>query len=684
MKKQFENKEISWLSFNGRVLQEAGDPTVSLMDRIKFLGIFSSNLDEFFRVRVANLKRLATLGKKANAIVGTDPKKTLSKIQETFLLQEDVFEATYSQILGELRQKGIAVIDEEEVNAEQGEYVKNYFLQVVRPKLVPLMLDGGSTVPHLKDGSLYLAIRLLKNRGGKPKHALIEVPTASLGRFVTLPVCRDSQCIMFLEDVIRNCLGSIFTIFNHDRIEAYSLKLTRDAELGVDDDLSESYMHKISKSIKGRKSGTPVHLIYDRRISSDFLKLLVTKLQLKKDNCDLIPGRKYLNLKDLMSFPKLDMLSPNEAGTAPLAHRDFDSNGSIFKDIREKDILLHYPYQRFEYVIDFLREAAIDPKVTAIRMTLYRVAKDSNVINALINAAKNGKSVTAVVELKARFDEEPNIYWAEKLQEEGVKVIHGVPGLKVHGKLILITRREKRADVLYANIGTGNFHEATARIYSDHGLFTANSSITKELQKVFGLIENNYKRGSFRHLLVSPFNLRQKFVKLINAEIKNAQNGQKAFIIVKLNNLVDKAIITKLYQASQAGVKIKLMVRGMCALVPNVKGMSENIAAKRIVDRFLEHTRLLVFCSAGDPKYYLSSADWMYRNLDRRIEVACPLYDKAIQGEIKQFLEIQWADNVKATWIDQKSNNEVAPDERKVRAQDVLYEYNKARLQKEC
>lgn len=684
MKKQFENKEISWLAFNARVLKEAADPAVSLRERIKFLGIFSSNLDEFFRVRVANLKRLTLLGKKANVIVGADPKKILTRIQKTLLEQEDIFESTYNQILDELEQKDIFVIDEKKISADQEQFVENYFLQIIRPKLVPLMLDKSSAVPQLRDGSLYLAVRLLKNNGRKVKHAIIEVPTGALGRFVTLPPLGERQYIMFLEDVIRHCLGGIFTIFNHDRIEAYSVKLSRDAELDVDDDLSESYIRKISKSLKQRTLGTPVHLIYDNRIPAGFLKLLVSKLQLKKVDCDLIPARKYLNFKDLMDFPKLDTIYPTGVGTSPVSHRDFDARGSIFKDIKRKDVLLHYPYQKFDYVIDFLREAAIDPKVTDIKMTLYRVAKDSNIINALVNAAKNGKSVTAVVELRARFDEEPNIYWSEKLQEEGVRVIHGVPGLKVHGKMILITRKEKKGDVLYANIGTGNFNEETAKLYSDHGLFTSNALITKEIQKVFELIEDNYKRGSFRHLLVSPFNLRQKLVKLINAEIKNAQNDKESYITIKLNNLVDKAIITKLYQASQAGVNIKLMVRGMCSLLPNVKGLSENIQAKRIVDRFLEHTRLFVFCNGGDAKYYLSSADCMSRNLDHRVEVACPIYDKKIQQEIQDFIDIQWQDNVKAVWVnheDLDNPKHKVSNGKDRRAQNVFYEYCKAKLQ---
>ena len=437
-------------------------------------------------------------------------------------------------------------------------------------------------------------------------------------------------------------------------------------------------MRKISKGLKQRKSGRPVRFGYDSQIPESFLRLLIKKFKLNKLDSDLISEGRYQNFKDLINFPKFTSTHLQETRRIPLSHRDIESQKSFFKNIKKQDILLHYPYQSFEYVIDFLREAAIDPRVTDIKMTLYRVANNSNVINALINAAKNGKAVTVVMELQARFDEEPNIHWSEKLAEEGVKVIYGIAGVKVHAKMILISRKEKKATALYANLATGNFNEATAMVYSDHGLFTADPRITNEVQKVFEVIEAQYKRASFRHLLVSPFNMRQKLIKLINNEISNARNGKKAYMIIKLNNLVDEEIIKRLYKASHAGVKIKLMVRGMFSLIPQVKGLSENIQAKRLVDKFLEHTRLFVFCAGGEEKYYLSSADWMSRNLDHRVEVAYPIYDKKIQREIKDFLNFQWQDNVK-TGIVNSDNKSKRDDVTKpaVRAQYEIYTYLK-------
>ena len=615
-------------------------------------------------------------------MIGEDPNHILKKIHEMVLIQQAEFDKIFQQMLQELEQEKIFIIDEQHLNKEQAEFVKNYFQQTVRPRLVPLMINGYAA-PKLKDGSIYLAIRLLRHDRQNAKPAIIEVPTDVLPRFVTLPRIGESEYIMFLDDVIRYCLTEIFAIFKYDRIESYSIKLTRDAELDIDDDFSDSYIRKMSKSLKQRKAGKPVRFMYDRRIPDSFLELLIKKLQLKKVESNLIPVGRYESFQDFINFPKIasSCLQQVQTMPLPLPHKDIDPGKSIFKNIQKGDILLHYPYQKFEYVIDFLREAAIDPMVTSIKMTLYRVARNSNIINALINAAKNGKSVTVVIELQARFDEEPNISWSEKLQEEGVKVIHGVPGIKVHAKLILITRKEKKGTTLYANIGTGNFNESTASVYSDHSLFTADFRITKEVQKVFELIATEYKRGSFRHLLVSPLNMHKKILKLIDNEIKNAEDGKRAYIIVKLNNLVDKGIIKKLYQASQAGVDIKVMVRGMFSLIPQVKGMSENIQARRIVDRFLEHTRLFVFCAAGEEKYYLSSADWMPRNLDHRVEVACPIYDKRIRGEIKDFLDIQWKDNVKATSLNENLDNpnKKAPA-KTIRAQVAFYEYCKRKL----
>ncbi|MDZ7361666.1 MAG: polyphosphate kinase 1 [candidate division KSB1 bacterium] len=678
---RWRNKELSWLSFNARVLQEAADASVPLLERLKFLGIFSSNLDEFFRVRVAVLKRLTKFGKKAVSIVGDDPKKVLAKIHEVVLSQQAEFNRIYQEILQELEREKIFIINERQLEGEQARFVKDYFRQHVRPTLVPLMIDQLPQFPELKDHAIYLAVCLSSaSEAQKTKYALIELP-AVLPRFLVLPPQGENQYLILLDDVIRFCLDEIFSIFNFDRFSAFTIKLTRDAELDIDQDISESLIRKVHKSVKQRKLGTPVRFIYDRDMPEDLLKFLIRNLQLSKTDGNLMPGARYHNFKDFINFPKIGPPHLRYNSFTPLPHHAINHQKSLFKIIQKRDILLHYPYHTFDYVIDLLREAAIDPHVTAIKITLYRVAKNSNVINALINAAKNGKSVTAVVELQARFDEEVNVHWAQLLQEEGVRVIDGVPGLKVHAKLILIHRKEKHKTIRYACLGTGNFNETTAKIYSDHSFLTCHAGITREVEQVFDFLENKYQRSAFKHLLVSPFNMRQRLTKLIDEEIRNAQKGKEAFIIFKLNNLVDQGIIKKLYKAGQAGVGIKLMVRGMFSLIPGSKEGTENIQAAAIVDKFLEHSRLFVFCGGGKKKYYLSSADLMSRNLDYRVEVACPIYDKTIQHEIDDFLHLQWQDNVKTRVLNKDLDNQYrhANPEKQVRAQEALYEYFKTK-----
>lgn len=679
MKAKFISREISWLSFNARVLQEAADPQVPLIERIKFLGIFSSNLDEFFRVRVATLKRLTSLGKKAKKLIGHDPKEILEEIQEIVLKQQEKSDLIYLNILKELEKHKIFIVNENQLNEEQGEFVKSYFRQEVRPTLIPIMISHLPKFPDLKDQSIYLAICLLKrNHLRKAKYALIEVPTDVLPRFLILPESDGHKYIILLDDVIRYNLKDIFSIFHFDRFEAYTIKLTRDAELDIEDDVSESFIRKISKSLKLRKGGRPVRFIYDSQIPKELLEFLIKHIHLNKDD-NLIPGGRYHNFKDFMNFPKIGSRSLQYLPLIPLRHKDLEYQKSLLKTISEKDIILHYPYQSFDYMIDLLREASIDPKVTSIKMTLYRAAKNSKVINALINAIKNGKAVTVIMELQARFDEEANIYWANKLQEEGARVIYGVPGLKVHAKLCLITRREKGKTLHYANIGTGNYNEATAKIYSDHSLFTSDQRITKEVSRVFDFFENNYKVSMFKHLVVSPFCMRERFVELIQNEIKNAQRGKEAYIILKLNNLADQHMIRKIYEASKAGVRIKLIVRSSCSLIPGIQGLSENIEAISILDKFLEHSRILIFYNGGKEKYYISSADWMTSNLDRRVEVACPIYDKAIQQELKTFLDIQWKDNTKARIINEKQDNPYRKisSEARIRAQEAIYDFLK-------
>lgn len=684
MKERVKNKELSWLSFNGRLLQEASDPSVPLVERFKFLGIFSSNLDEFFRVRVAILRRLKKLGKKAVKVVGGDPKEILQTIYETVLAQQEEFDKIYQELLKLLAVENIYILDENGLDATQQTYVRNFFRQKIRPLLIPLMIDQIDNFPDLKDHSIYLAIRMSKSAdASRYKYALIEVPTNLTSRFVILPESNGKKFIMLLDDVIRFSLKKIFSIFQFDQFEAYTIKLTRDAELDLDDDISESFLRKMSKGLAQRKKGNPVRFIYDQAIPEDFLKYLTTRLrEQKKLEDNLIPGGRYHNFKDFIQFPNLGSPALVYKAASPLPHPLLAGSESIFEKIREQDILLHYPYQTFNYIIDFLREAAIDPHVVSIKVTLYRVARDSNVINALINASRNGKDVTVMMELQARFDEEANIHWSRRLQEEGVHVIHSSPGFKVHSKLILVKRKVKKKVTLFANIGTGNLHESTAKLYSDHALLTADPRLTNEVRKVFESLENNFNRYVYRHLLVSPFNMRQKLNKLIDTEIKNVGKGNPAYIFVKLNNLTDSKIIRKLYEASQAGVEIRLMVRGMFSLIPGIKGMSENISATGTIDRFLEHTRIFVFCHGGNEKYYLSSADWMPRNLDRRIEVAAPIYDKALQKEIKDFLNIHWRDNVKTRLLNKKLDNQYYRNGRdvQIRAQTLLYRYFQEKL----
>ena len=682
MDQHFINKEISWLSFNERVLQEAADPTTPLIEKTKFLGIFSSNLDEFFRVRVATLQRLVKLGKKAKKFIGHDPKSVLLLIQEIVLKQQRKFERIYEQVIKELAREKIFIINEKRLSEEQAEFVKSYFQQEVRPRLIPIMIDQVDTFPELKDHAIYLATLLQENGNSKKQTlALIEVPTQSLSRFLVLPQIGDRRYIILLDDVIRFGLSEVFRTSSFTALDAFTVKLTRDAELDIEDDISESYVKKVSKSLKQRKEGNPVRFVYDAKLPKKFLNLFVENLELNEEDT-LIPGGRYHNFRDFMGFPNFGEQHLRYKKYPKLAHKDFDPQPKLMDVLKTKDVLLHFCYQSFNYVIDLLREAAIDPNVKSIKMTIYRVAKRSSVMNALINAAKNGKNVVAVLELQARFDEEANIYWADKLQEEGVKVIFGVPGLKVHSKLCLITRKEGNKLVRFSVIGTGNFNEDTATIYSDHALFTADKRLTREVDKIFEFFETNFKVTNFKHLLVAPFHLRRKLIKLIQNEIDNANKGKETYIILKLNNLVDSQIIEKLYEASGAGVKIKLIVRSMFSLVTGIEGKSENIEAFRIVDKFLEHTRIFVFCNDGDEKYFISSADLMPRNLDRRVEVTCPIYNKEIQYELRNFLEIQMNDNVKACVLNEKQGNKRRRTNAnpKVRAQIEIYHFLKRRL----
>ncbi|MBA7523950.1 Polyphosphate kinase [subsurface metagenome] len=677
------NRELSWLSFNERVLQEAQDKkNVPLIERIHFLGIFSNNLDEFFKVRVATIKRMIDIQEGKQRVEGEKPNSLINKIQKKVIKLQNKFETTFHNILGELEQHNIFIINEKELNPKQEIYVRKYFKEKILPELSPIMLHNIEDFPYLKDKSIYLAIKLT-NTGLNmdSEYALIEITTDVLPRFFELPSESDRKFIILLEDIIRFALEDVFAIFEFDTCEAWTIKMTRDAELDMDNDVSQSFLEQISKGVMGRKTGQPVRFVFDNSIAKDLLDYIIEKNGLDEAN-NLIPGGRYHNFKDFIKFPNIGRPDLTYEKTPPVWHKSVEYNKSIIDVMKQKDFMLHVPYQDFTIIIGLLQEASIDPRVREISLTIYRVADNSKVINALMNACRNGKLVNVVIELQARFDEEANIYWSRRLEEVGANIFFGIPRLKVHAKLLCITRIEERSLVHYACVGTGNFHEGTANVYSDLTLFTADPRITREVKKVFEFFANTYRNQSYRHLIVSPLYMRKKFYRYIDNEIRNAKSGKKAKIILKINNLVDKEIIYKLYQANNAGVEIVLIIRGICSLIPGIPGMSENIKAISIVDKFLEHSRIIIFHNNGNDLYFISSADWMGRNLDRRIEVACPVYDKTIQQEIKDLIEIQMKDNVKARIINEEQDNNyiVTKNSEEVRSQFVLHDYYKSKL----
>ncbi|MCB2206677.1 MAG: polyphosphate kinase 1 [Bacteroidetes bacterium] len=677
-KEHYINREVSWLHFNERVLQEAMDERNPIIERLKFLGIFSNNRDEFFRVRVATIKRLALVESSKRSKFGDDPDLLLKEIQQIVEEQEKKFTDTFIEIKKALEKENIIFRNEKNLSVEQGKFVRKFFHDEVRPFLFPIMLSNLESPDFLRDNTIYLALELKDSTGEKEDdYAIVIVPTDDVSRFVSLPG-KEKKYLMFLDDVIRYAIGEIFNPFGYDEIKGYTIKFTRDAELDFDNDVSKSFIELMSESIKRRKKGLPVRFVYDEDIPESLLKKLTKKLQISEvDN--IRGGSKYHNFRDFMSFPKIGSRYLVNPKTVALNHKLLPRNKSILEAIKKQDILLHYPYQSFQYIVDLLREAAIDPKVKAIKMTFYRAARNSNVMDALINAARNGKNITVFLEIQARFDEEANIYWIEKLTDEGVKIIKTLPGFKVHSKLLLIRRKEEGENIYYANISTGNFNESTAKVYADDSLLTANQDIAKEINTLFHLFESPYNPPKFKHLLVAPYYIRNSFIRLINKEIKNAKLGKEAWAIIKLNSITDKKIVKKLYAASKAGVKIRIICRGICILIPQVKKLSENIEVISIVDKYLEHSRVFVFGNDGNPKYYLASSDWMVRNFDHRFEVACPLYDESLQREMMDMLQIQLSDNVKARYVNATPNNKYkeaeTPDEKTVRSQLAIYNY---------
>jgi len=674
----FINREISWLHFNGRVLQEAVDKANPLIERLKFLGIFSNNRDEFFRVRVGTINRMLNV-KKLDYKVKFDPKVVLSEINKIVIQQEEDFTNAYWEIVAELKKDGIFIINEKQLSKQQALFVKQYFKDNIWPHLFPIMLNNIHHESSLIDSSLYLLVDLQsENEEIENNQAIIKIPTDNISRFLVLPTEKGKHFIMLLDDAIRHCLSDIFSILGYDTYNAYTIKFTRDAELDIDNDVAKSFMSIMTESIKKRKRGVPVRFVYEETIPPGLLKKLIKKLKIS-ENDNLRSGGRYHNFKDFMSFPHIGPDHLYYPPMPPMPHRDLPYNKSILDAVRKKDIMLHFPYQSFHYIIDLLREASVDPRVKAVKMTFYRTAKHSMAMNALINAARNGKQVTVFMEIQARFDEEANIYWTNRLQEEGVKIIQTIPGFKVHSKLILISRLEDGEEIYYANISTGNFNESTARVYADDSLLTANQSIATDVDKVFRLFETRYHPPEFESLIVSPFQNRNFFMKMLNNEIKNSEEGKESWVIIKLNSLVDRKIVRKLYQASDAGVKIQLIIRGLSVIKPGVPGLSDNIDAFSVVDRFLEHSRVYVFCNENDNKYYISSADWMQRNFDHRIEVTCPINDKKIQKELWTILQIQLKDNCKSRLLDVDDINRYkkTTSKKKIRSQFETYEFFK-------
>lgn len=673
------NREISWLYFNERVLQEAADKTVPLMERLRFLAIFSSNLDEFYRVRVATLNRLVDINNKTKTMLGFNPKKLLNEIKNIVVKLEKRFDYLYEQeIIKELEARKIFIINEHQLNVARGAYVRGFFRQQVLPTLVPIMLEGHDSAkpfPELKDRRIYFIVKLTFRK--KVKYALIEIPTSIFSRFLILPENKELKFIILLDDIIRYCLDDLFFIFEYDTVEAYSIQLTRDAELDIDANVSEKFVDALMHSLQRRDKGRPMRLLYDSDIPLDTLNYLVSRMQLDQEA--LIPGGRYHNFKDFVDFPNVGGEPLEYPPMTQLRVNNLDLSRSIFSQMAQRDYLVSLPYQSFDYIVHFLREAAIDPKVKEINICLYRLAENSSVINALINAAQNGKTVNCLLELKARFDEEANIYWRNRLEEGGVNVNIGVVQYKVHAKVCLVTRREKQGLVYYANLATGNFNEKTAKNYCDHSLFTIDPLITKDLKHLFKGLEKQVFYNGYKSIITSPLGTRQRLYQLIANEIEMTRLGKKGYLVLKMNSLSDEEMIEKLYEANNAGVTIQLIIRGMCCLVPGQEGFSERITVRSIVDRYLEHARVWIFGNGGDELMYLSSADLMTRNIDRRVEVAFPILDARIRKEIRDIIDIQLRDNTKAREINQLNNNRYIGAKSKIRhrAQEDIYNYLK-------
>ncbi len=675
------NREQSWLQFNNRVLQEARDQSVPLMQRLRFLGIFSNNQDEFIRVRLANIIRLAELKVKnpLKLTGGYTASQLLPLIDRQLESSREIFLSAYSGIISEMERHGIYVVDEKKLSEGQHEFCRHYFYSVVSVRLIPLILRKSIEIPFLPDGRIYLAVRMISAKGCR--YAILQIPVSdACPRFVVLPSDTGRTDVIFLDDIIRLFLDEIFFMFSYDSITTHTFKVVRDAEFTLDDDVSKSMSEKMFHGLHKREHGRPVRLIYDRDMPDDMLQTIAHKMGIRNLG-QIEPGGRYHQMRDLMKFPHVrpDL---EESRAEPMLHPLIDPQGSILRVIRRQDVLLCYPYHTFNHFIDLLREAAVDPRVQSIQIALYRTASHSKVIHALLSAVRNGKKVTALVELKARFDEEQNIDNTDLLQNGGVKVVHSLEELKVHSKLLLIERREGSAIRGYVYVGTGNFNEDTTKIYSDFGLLTADRQVAEDARRLFDFLQNTHKHPDYKKLVVSPYYMRRQIESVINNEIRHARKGKKAYIYAKFNSLTDESIVEKFYEASCAGVVVKLIIRGACCLQAGMEGLSERIEVRSIVDRYLEHARLLIAGNGGKSRSWIMSADLMTRNLDRRVEVGIPITDKHIHAMLEGYFAVQWNDNTKARLIRPPYDNGYVlchKGEQEFRCQTELYDYLKAK-----
>lgn len=670
MKKAYVERDVSWMYFNHRILQEAEKEFVPLLERLSFLGIYSNNLDEFFRVRVASLNRM--LERKLDKDTEQQIKKSLKTINKLNESYSKEYTEAVDRVFEELETHKIRLVTEASLNDEQKDFLSQFFYDKLNGSVNPIWLSEIEDLTVLEDNRIYLSVEKCEKKDNKKKYAIVKVPDRIYGRWVKIPSSDGFDNIMYLDDVIRYCLPLVFLGFKESTYRAYSFKFTKDAEMEMDNDADFGTMEKIALGVNSRKKGDAVRVIYDHEMPREMQRKLRDRLNTKELDASLAGGR-YQNHKDLMSFPDCGRKDLKYDKWTPIMKPEFVSNESILDQIRQKDRFIHVPYHNFNGYIRVLREAAIKPEVKSIKTTLYRLAKDSKVVKALITAARNGKKVTAVVELLARFDEESNIKWSKRMQEEGVNVIFGVEGLKIHSKLLYI--ESKKGNI--ACIGTGNFHEGNAKIYTDYLMMTARPKIVNEVAKVFDFIDRPFSPFRFSELLVSPNSMKSRILRMLDTEIRNASEGKEAWVKIKINHITDTDMVTKLYQASKAGVKIDIVIRGNCSLVPGIKGLSENIRCVGIIDRYLEHSRILIFANGGKPRYFLGSADWMPRNLLNRIEVLTPVYDEELQADLMRTISYGMRDTTNGRIVDGKGTNNFVEGE-PFRSQQELYkEYKK-------